>query len=99
MDNEKIRKTCETLLKAGKRPTVRGVLDLIGGSTRDVAPVVRDWLSEREGVISPRVKRAIEAYQALDRIEVDTFLDETLLQRRSTYVPPPRGRTRRRNMP
>jgi NADPH-dependent 2,4-dienoyl-CoA reductase/sulfur reductase-like enzyme len=48
MSREQILEACQELLEEGKSVTVRAVVDKVGGSSRDVSPVVKEFKNNLE---------------------------------------------------
>jgi NADPH-dependent 2,4-dienoyl-CoA reductase/sulfur reductase-like enzyme len=68
MSREQILEACQELLEEGKSVTVRAVVDKVGGSSRDVSPVVKEFKDNLE-------KESKEAMVAVTReadVEVST---------------------------
>lgn len=67
MDYSRVSIACEHLLSEGIKPTIRGGVEKgIGGSFRDLVPLVNEWLQNQESRGAARVHRAVAAYLSLD---------------------------------
>lgn len=60
MSKDKILTACYQLLEEGKSVTVRAVIDKVGGSTRDVSPVVKEFKEKLEAASSIAVSEQAE---------------------------------------
>jgi hypothetical protein len=63
MSKEQILIACQELVEEGKSVTVRAVIDKVGGSSRDISPVVKEFKAHLEAESSIAVS---------DRASVDT---------------------------
>lgn len=81
MESEKVFKAAEALVREGKKPTVRLILERIGGSMREITPALREWREQRTRLVSPKVQIMVKGYKALDVIEKESFRDLTQLRR------------------
>ena len=63
MSKDKILLACQELVEEGKSVTVRAVIDKVGGSSRDVSPIVKEFKAH---------KTAESSIAVSDRASVDT---------------------------
>lgn len=52
MSKDKILIACQELLEEGKSVTVRAVIDKVGGSSRDISPIVKEFKEQLEAETS-----------------------------------------------
>jgi Plasmid replication region DNA-binding N-term len=66
MSREQILEACQELLEEGKSVTVRAVVDKVGGSSRDVSPVVKEFKNnlEKESMIAVSREADVEVSTA-----------------------------------
>ncbi|HHP7231932.1 MAG TPA: DNA-binding protein, partial [Xenococcaceae cyanobacterium] len=73
MSKDKILTACYQLLEEGKSVTVRAVIDRVGGSSRDISPIVKEFKEKLEAESSLSVSEKAEVNTS-DKDEED-FID------------------------
>jgi hypothetical protein len=76
----KVIEAIEEIIAKGKRPTVPRIAKRIGGSYRDIAPILKEWKRKRTETVPPEVSRMVKEYRSLDPMDREIYLRLTNLK-------------------
>lgn len=78
MPNEdEVLKAIGEILARGENPTYEAVQRIVGGSKRDLAPIMKEWRDLKMEKTEKKVRPLAEKYESLDFIEKREFQLET----------------------
>jgi plasmid replication DNA-binding protein KfrA len=68
-----ILRVAQSMFDEGQNPTVQAIRDDVGGSNRDIAPILKQWRDRKRRQATKRVQGLVSRYEALDLLEKEVF--------------------------